>query len=204
MMSSFWWILLATALYGALHSLLAANFTKQRAAGGLGESGYRKYYRLLFSIQAAVLFLPLLVLVGLLPDRTIYAIPRPWVYLTVLIQGLAGLGILVGVMQTGALRFVGLQQVIENDAAASPQPEKLVVSGLYRWTRHPLYTFSFLLMWLTPIMTWNVLALNLGLSTYMLVGSIFEENKLVQQFGEAYNEYKARTPRLIPGLRLRK
>ena len=36
----------------------------------------------------------------------------------------------------------------------------------------------------------------------MWIGSIFEERKLVDQFGEAYVEYRRRTPRIIPGIRI--
>ena len=196
---SFWIILFATALYGVLHSLLAANRVKALAARWFGSAGYRRGYRFFFSVVGAISFLPVLLLVARLPDRTLYTIPAPWVFLTVAVQGLALLGLLWGVMHTGALRFVGLEQLFEKPKADS-LPERLVVSGLYRWVRHPLYTFSFLLLWLTPVMTVNVLALNLGLSAYMLIGTIFEENKLVEQFGPAYLEYRKRTPRIIPGL----
>ncbi len=51
-------------------------------------------------------------------------------------------------------------------------------------------------------MTWNLLALYLGLSAYLLIGSIFEERKLVQQFGKEYVEYRRRTPRIVPGAQL--
>jgi protein-S-isoprenylcysteine O-methyltransferase Ste14 len=51
-----------------------------------------------------------------------------------------------------------------------------------------------------PFMTWNLLALNLGLSAYMLIGTIFEEQKLVAQFGSAYEQYRRQTPRILPGI----
>jgi protein-S-isoprenylcysteine O-methyltransferase Ste14 len=51
-------------------------------------------------------------------------------------------------------------------------------------------------------MSYNLLALILGLSIYILVGAYFEERKLLVEFGDAYSEYRQRTPMLIPGLRL--
>lgn len=201
--TGFWWILLSIALYGLLHSFLAANRTKNWVAARLGQDTYRRYYRLFFSIIGGLTFLPVLVLSAALPDRGIYTIPAPLATLTGAVRVLAVIGLVAGVMQTGVLTFLGIRQWLEFDPQRStPQPEKLVVNGLYRWVRHPLYTCTYLFLWLAPTMTWNVLALNLGVTAYMWIGSIFEEHKLVEQFGQAYEEYHARTPRLIPGLKM--
>lgn len=200
MLTSFLLILLATALYGALHSILAANTVKVFFARRLGQHAYRRGYRFFFSVMGGLTLLPVLALVALLPDRPIYTIPAPWRYLTLAVQLLSLLGLLWTVMQTGAMRFVGLQQLLEPTSQSDPIPEKLVVNGMYRWVRHPLYTFSFLLLWLTPVMTWNILALNLGFSAYLVIGSMFEENKLIEQFGQPYLTYRQTTPRLIPFL----
>lgn len=197
--SGFWWILLASGLYGAIHSLLASESVKALAARKLGMEAYRRYYRLFFSVMALASALPLPALVWLLPDRVIYVIRPPWLYLTALAQLIAGAAIVLVIMQTGAMRFLGFQQLLEKTREHAP--EQLVLGGFYRWVRHPLYTASFVLLWLMPVMSWNLLALNLGLSGYMLVGSIFEEQKLVNQFGTEYEEYRRQTPRLLPGLR---
>lgn len=44
----------------------------------------------------------------------------------------------------------------------------------------------------------NRLALNIGLSLYLVIGALYEERKLVLEFGQAYQEYRERTPMLIP------
>ncbi len=197
--TGFIWILLACAVYGVIHSVLASNTAKALAARWFGQTARQRYYRLFFVFAAFATTLPLLALVPLLPDHTIYRIPAPWVILTLLVQALAVIVLVVGVLQTGALAFLGIRQFLE----AAPSHEKLVTGGLYRRVRHPLYAAAFLLLWLTPVMTWNLLALNLGISAYMIIGTIFEERKLVQQFGEEYVEYRQRTPRIIPGVRRR-
>jgi protein-S-isoprenylcysteine O-methyltransferase Ste14 len=66
--------------------------------------------------------------------------------------------------------------------------------------RHPLYTAGLVFIWLAPVMTWNSLVFNLGLSLYLVIGALFEERKLVHQYGQAYLDYKSRTPMLIPGI----
>ncbi len=193
--AGFIWILLACGLYGVIHSVLASNTAKALAARWFGQAARQRFYRLFFVIAAFATTLPLLALVPLLPDRTIYRIPAPWVYLTLAVQALAVVALAVGVLQTGAFAFLGIRQLQE----AVPSREKMVTGGLYRWVRHPLYAAAFLLLWLAPLMTWNLLALNLGFSAYLLIGTIPEERKLVQQFGKEYEEYRRRTPRIIPG-----
>ncbi len=199
--TAFWWILLAWALYGAVHSLLASLSAKALAGRWLGP-GVRRFYRLFYNFVVTLALLPLLALVVLLPDLEISRIPFPWVILTLLIEALAAAGLLVGVLQTGAMQFIGLAQI----ASSSDQsgPPKLVVNGLYRYVRHPLYLFGLLILWLLPLMTWNILAFNLGATAYILVGIQFEERKLLKEFGQAYADYQRRVPMLLPGTKFRR
>jgi protein-S-isoprenylcysteine O-methyltransferase Ste14 len=39
-----------------------------------------------------------------------------------------------------------------------------------------------------------------ALTIYILIGIIFEERKLLREFGQAYVDYKSMTPMLLPGL----
>jgi protein-S-isoprenylcysteine O-methyltransferase Ste14 len=196
--TGFWWILLAWVVYGALHSMLAASSAKALAERWLGL-GVRRYYRLFYNLVVTLTLLPLLALVVLSPDLEISRISFPWVALTLLVEGMSVLGLLAGVLQTGALRFLGLAQI-----TGSPDfggPSKLEIRGLYRYVRHPLYLFGLLIIWLIPLMTWNILAFNLGATLYILVGIQFEERRLLKEFGQAYADYQQRVPMLIPWTR---
>ena len=82
-------------------------------------------------------------------------------------------------------------------------PAQLVTGGFYRWVRHPLYTAGLVFIWLTSIMTSSLLALNIGLTLYLVLGAIYDERKLVREFGDVYVRYQVRVPMLIPGLRRR-
>ena len=200
MQTGFWWILLSLLLYGTIHSILAANRTKDWVKSWWGENLYNRFYRLLFSLQAAVLFVPVLLLVALLPDKTIYQIPSPWVYATIAVQILAVFGTIHSIMLTGMLRFTGVMQAL--DPRQAQKPIKLVVRSLYHWVRHPIYTCMFVFLWLVPVMTWNVLALNLGISVYNILGAILEERKLKREFGQPYLAYSQVTPFIIPGFKI--
>jgi protein-S-isoprenylcysteine O-methyltransferase Ste14 len=123
---------------------------------------------------------------------------------TLLLQGLAGLGLLRGVAETGAIDFLGLRQISQPEALTAPSKQaRLVVSGMYRYVRHPLYTFSMVIIWLMPVVSWNTLALMIGASLYLIIGTYFEERKLLHEFGASYAEYSRRTPMFIPGLKIR-
>jgi protein-S-isoprenylcysteine O-methyltransferase Ste14 len=83
-------------------------------------------------------------------------------------------------------------------------PKRLVVRGLYRYTRNPMY-----LGVLTTILGWAVLFRDPGVSIYaLLVGTVFhlfillyEEPHLERTFGGAYVEYRSHVGRWIPGIR---
>ena len=197
--TGFWWILLALLLYGLIHSLLAALTTKAWVRQRIGEEGYRRFYRLFFSTQALLLFLPVLALSAWLPDRIIYRIPSPWVWLTTLLQIGAVVLLIHSVMLTGMFRFVGLAQAANQGQAEIALP--LVRIGLYRYVRHPLYLCTFVFIWLVPVMSWNTLALNIGVTIYTLIGALLEERKLLVEFGEAYRAYREKTAFIVPGLK---
>jgi protein-S-isoprenylcysteine O-methyltransferase Ste14 len=197
MVISPWIILFAVTLYGIVHSMLASTGAKALARRWLGAPADRSY-RLAYNLFAGVSLLPVLALPILLPDRELYTIPTPWSLVALAIQGLALLALIVGLWQTGVWSFLGLEQLWRPDEDGEP---RLVVRGLYRWVRHPLYTAGLVFIWFTPIMTVNLLALYTGLTLYLVIGAYFEERRLLRDYGEAYAEYQRRTPMLIPGIK---
>lgn len=183
-------IIVVAALWGALHSLLAAHSVRARLERYLGRA-----YRLVYNLVAALTLLPLLGLVPLLPDRLLYQISPPWAWGMVGVQLTAVVAAGVTLLQTDAWRFFGLRQLLEAEPLG---PNRLVLRGAYRWVRHPLYTFSLIFLWFSPLMTRNQLVLYLIFSLYLYLGAIFEERKLRRQFGERYRNYQQQVPMLIP------
>jgi len=206
--TGFLWMLLAAGGYGLLHSWLASHALKGWVEARLGILA-RRFYRLSYVFLSALTLLPLALLGRLLPDGPLYQFSFPWLLLAFGLQAVAAFGLLVAVSQTGTLSFLGLSQISQPEALlpapASPEPAapgrigpKLVTVGLYRFVRHPIYSFSLLALWCTPLVSWNTLALLVGFTVYLLVGSLVEERKLVSEFGDAYRAYRRRTPMLLP------
>jgi protein-S-isoprenylcysteine O-methyltransferase Ste14 len=188
-------IALFVLLYTVLHSLLAARAVKAWARTRL--PGFDRWYRLFYNAVAILTLLPLLWLLNL-PDRVLYTVPAPWAWLLWAGQGLSALALLLSVLQANPAYFVGLAQL-----AGDPDEkgDRLVVNGFYRYVRHPLYLFSILFLWLSPVMTLNRLIVY-GLATlYFYVGSLHEEWRLERTFGQAYRDYQQAVPRFFPSLR---
>lgn len=191
------YLVLASIVWGVLHSLLASHVVKDAARRLFGPA-FDRLYRFSYNIFSVASIFPILVMLFTFPDRMLYAIPEPWVYISVIIQGAAFFALVAGVMQTGPFEFAGLTQLVGLEGAAPP---KLVTDGLYAYVRHPLYTAGLAFLWAWPDMTLNRLALWIVFSLYFVIGAVFEERKLLKEFGEEYAAYKARTPMLIPRLR---
>jgi methanethiol S-methyltransferase len=193
--SGFWWILIAGAVYGAIHSLTASLQLKQAAAQRFGEPG-RSYYRLAYVVISFITTPLYMGLVLLLPDKRLYLIPQPWIYLTGFVQLLGLLGMALSFRGMGLISFLGLDSLLGKNH--SSQKDTLITRGFYTYTRHPIYFFTFIIIWLFPLMSWNMLAFAIGVTLYTLIGSRFEERRLVGEFGQAYIDYRKVTPWIIP------
>jgi protein-S-isoprenylcysteine O-methyltransferase Ste14 len=189
-------ITLAVAVWGLVHSLLASLLAKDTFRAWLGK-GFMRVYRLAYNGFSVISFAPVLWLAATLPNAPLYQIPAPWSYVMLAGQALSALMLVVGVLQTDTLSFVGLRQLFEE----KEKPSSLVTRGLYRTMRHPLYTAGLLFLWLSPSVSLNSLTLYIAATLYILVGIYFEERKLLREFGAAYAEYRKSTPMLIPGLK---
>lgn len=189
-------ILFALAIWGVVHSFLASHLAKDLFRLHAGDMDF---YRLAYNVFAGISFFPVLYLIAALPDQPLYQVSAPWSYLMLGGQALAALMLIVAFLQTDSLSFIGLRQLFEKEKTGA-----LVTRGLYRIVRHPLYTFSLLYVWLSSSVSQNSLVFYIGVTFYVLIGAYFEERKLLRDFGEAYAEYRRKTPMLIPGLALGK
>ncbi len=190
-------LILSVLIWGTLHSLLASLKARELARRWFGTAAGR-FYRLAYNLFALASFVPVLAIIVFTPDRQLYLVPLPWMVLMVAGQLLAVAALVVGFLQSDVWEFIGLRQTT---GSLSSRGGEMLTSGLYRYVRHPLYTAGLAFIWLMPLMTTNVLAINIAISIYVVIGAWFEERKLRHEFGQAYADYQKQTPMLIPFLR---
>ncbi len=88
-------------------------------------------------------------------------------------------------------------------AVDSDPAQRLITDGMFARVRHPIYSFSILLMVCTMVIVPTPLILVLG-SVHiglMIVKAHNEERHLLGIHGESYARYLAQTGRFLPRLR---
>lgn len=181
------------ACFAAIHSLMASLPFKRRAQKILGRR-MEPWYPAIFSLAALVTVLPLVYLVYLFPGKVIYVVPSPWRWVMVAGQVLAGL-LSIRAFTDAPHRFKVPLQLAGPRAS---EAEHLAPRGIYCWMRDPFLLSGFLIIWLTPFMTTNILILYIVVTVYLYLGSLHWEKRLLAQFGDEYREYQRRVPRMVP------
>ncbi|WP_241503890.1 methyltransferase family protein [Ferruginivarius sediminum] len=185
---------LAWISFGAVHSLLA-HPPVQQAMGRLFGSRTRLAYNLIATVHiAAVLALG----IWLLGGAADFALPA-WLRVAMwLLAGCGVAGLVVGLREYDMSRFSGTWQARHGTPpGAGDEDEPLVTAGLHRYVRHPLYTAGMMLLW-------GLAQSPLGLATavwgtlYFVIGTLFEERKLLARYGGDYREYRRKVPAFVP------
>lgn len=175
--------------FGALHSLTAGASVRS-GLGCLFGRAHRLAYNALAALQLALV---LALGYGLGAGAPGYARP----FGLELVQGamLAG-GAVLGLVALRGYRagaFLGWAQLRGEEDGDQP----LVLDGLHRWMRHPLYSAALLLVW-GLVRDDLSLATALWVSAYFTIGSVFEERRLMARYGERYRRYCTQVPRFVP------
>jgi protein-S-isoprenylcysteine O-methyltransferase Ste14 len=112
---------------------------------------------------------------------------------------LAGFGLaLAGFVAVGNTRLYGLRQAWRYGRGEAQEEDVLVVHGVYRWVRHPLYTGFVLGCWAGPVMSHGRALFAVGTSLYILIGMRFEARDLERRFGPRFHGYRAAVPGWLP------
>jgi protein-S-isoprenylcysteine O-methyltransferase Ste14 len=184
--------------FAALHSLLVSLLAKKMARKHFG-SKVDPWYPVLFSTVAIITIIPLVIMLIRSPGPVLYAVPPPWIWLFFLVQLLMGIATLRAFLDAPH-RFLIRAQL---STPESPDAFALGIKGIYCWVRDPFLLSGLILMWLTPIMTENLLLVYLIASIYLFLGSLHWESRLLLQFGKDYVAYQKEVARMIPKINKR-
>ena len=109
----------------------------------------------------------------------------------------AGLPVLLDSFARFAIQGLG------TPAPVAP-PQRLVVTGLYRYVRNPMYVAVSLLLFGQGLLFGSVRLLEYGVVVWLAFFAfvvLYEEPALRGKFGKEYEEFCARVPRWVPRLK---
>lgn len=179
-------------LYCLLHSLLASLRVKDRVRLLIGKNF--RYYRLFYTLFAAATLLLLVAYQLFLHSPQLFQ-PIALTYGLGGALSLAGLGLMFVCIRKYFFSLSGVKSLFQE----SPS-EELMITGIHRYMRHPLYAGTFLAIWgawvLFPFL--SLLLSNVVITGYTLLAIRLEEEKLVAVFGEKYRTYQRSVPKLVP------
>jgi protein-S-isoprenylcysteine O-methyltransferase Ste14 len=185
-------LIFAWIFFGLSHSLLATETVKHAAILRMKEN-YR-YYRVLYSLFAT----------GALGLALYYHLTSPlfllWQPPTIQII-LAEVLIVTGIVIMGICTrkyFMDLSGI--NAALGKTKHYPLQVTGMNAYVRHPLYTGTLLFVWalfLRYPYLHNLISC-VCITAYTYIGMVFEERKLIIEYGEEYKVYQRKVAALVP------
>lgn len=182
-----------------LHSFLAHNKVKEYIYSNLIKE---RYYRIFF-ISYATLFL--------IPIAYFYFSANKTVYFETNIF-LSTLGIILIIFSVYIFyisfknydfkEFLGLDRINSEHKIHY----QLNTGGINKYVRHPLYSASYPLMTGIFLLAPDnyILAGCIIISIYLPIGIIFEEQKLIEEYGKKYKDYMKNVPMLFPNTKYQK
>jgi len=188
-------ILAALLAFMALHSFAASARFKRKVLSAAGPSISERYF-LFFSLFAGLAILPVTYLIVRDPGETLYIVPKPWLYMMLGGQTVAAILTVKAFRDAWPEKFTLIPQLSE----PTPGQEEVLFRGIYGYVRDPFLGGGLAIMWLTPFMTAHLLAVYIGGSVYVYLGSLHWERRLIAQFGQAYLDYMDEVPRILPRL----
>jgi protein-S-isoprenylcysteine O-methyltransferase Ste14 len=118
-------------------------------------------------------------------------------------SGLAWLGLIPAILGAAVLLECVRRFAVQGRGTLAPwdPPERLVVQGMYRWVRNPMYVGVLLVL-----AGWAICFRSIALTSYGLIVAVgfhlrvvlVEEVRLRERFGLAFGDYCERVPRWVP------
>ena len=173
--------------FGMVHSFLALPTVKRRIDKALG--GYFGIFFTLVTLAqlAGIFAYEQLVMRPLARQLPIPGEMIPFSYLLLLI---ALVMMAWPILQFGILEFVGLKR-------SKIDPADLRASGIFRFVRQPVNAGFLFLFW-GKVRTDVDLVAAVFVTAYIIVGTVHNERKMLDEHGDAYRDYMLDTPAFIP------
>ncbi len=133
----------------------------------------------------------LLYMMAIIPPQYLYPVTQFAKYLGMVLASWGVILIIASFRQISLSAFLGLRK--ESDTG-------LVTTGLHAHMRHPIYTGTILLFlgMFISVPSLSVLTATIAVFLYLPLGIYWEEQKLIDTYGEEYLEYKKSVKAIVP------
>ncbi len=187
-------LLLIWCGYFIVHSLLASLPVKHFVATRCKQC--MTFYRLGFNASAIIfLFVPFFIL-------SMWRTEPLWQWQGTILWVMNTIALLCIILFLITLRyydmkeFLGFRQLSEQQTSVEDQ-EHFQLSPFHRYVRHPWYFLAIVILW-TRSMDVMMLVSVIAMTGYFIIGSRFEERKLVTYHGDIYRRYMKKVPGIFP------
>jgi len=196
-------IVLLFSSFAASHTFLATRKFKIQLADKIGNK--IAFYRLFYNISSLIFFVVVYEL-SPKPDVIVYDLHYPFDIITFALQVLSFIGLIWAVMPVNLKEFIGISQIERYLSGKYKQVDldertTFKKEGAFKLVRHPIYLFTILFLTFRPTMDLFYLTMLVCIAVYFYAGSIYEERKLEEIFGDEYREYQKNVPRIVPWIK---
>jgi methanethiol S-methyltransferase len=214
LVSDYWQSLAAFCVFALFHSFGAREPFKDALARWTSPFFVARFWRLLYCFISIIWYYQLIGMLhwGWHPENDFWLIDYPdglWQTITSIHLGSIAL-LYAAFLQSDYLEFMGLKQAWRGlvvwlgwpEPRSSPKQfgaQRLEIHGVYGWLRHPMLAGGlFFLMTNGPSL--NNLIFVPMYALYMVIGSHYEERRLIQIFGQDYLTYRDHVGAFLPRL----
>jgi hypothetical protein len=191
--SLLWFDAALAALFFVQHSVMVRRPFRKRFCAYLPPEYVNAFYSMASGITLGV--------VMVLWQRSgdlVLIVDGVWRWLLRFVFFGSAAGFYWGTRALGVFDPFGTSPILRRLRGREPVSIPFVAKGPYRWVRHPLYLCMILMIWSCPDLSVDRLLFNLLWSGWIWIGCRLEERDLLLEFGQAYQNYQAQVPMLIP------
>ncbi len=182
------------AIHSGMISIKATTYLQNT----LGDK-YR-FYRLAYNLIAIFTLLPIYLFGKSIVGDAVLRWPEILEFLRYLMLFFSLLLFYVGARKYDMLQFLGIRQIRSGESHMSLlADDELDTSGILSVTRHPWYLATLIFIWVFQNEMNNAdVIMRLILTAYLFIGTLLEERKLIQEYGDDYRKYMQQVSMIFP------